>query len=68
MSRQLTVKYTPRTLALINACQAAEAIPGAAVVLTQDAASKITRQLPPREFQLFDIQNAGPKTFTITLK
>jgi len=54
--------------ALINACQACEVIEGAAVVLTQDAANKITRQLPPREFVLFDIQNAGPGKFVVSLK
>ncbi len=61
-------KYHHVTQALINACQAAESVKGASVTITEDTANKMATSMNPQEFQLFDIQHAGPKTFTVTLK
>lgn len=67
MSQHLP-KFSDTTQALINACQAAEVVKGASVTITEEAANRMATLLPSREFQLFDIQHAGPKTFTVTLK
>jgi hypothetical protein len=60
-------KYSSGTMALINACQAVETVKGASVTITLETTSSMAL-LPPREFQLFDIQHSGPKIFTVKLK
>jgi hypothetical protein len=65
---QHTVKYSAGCLCLINAIQCAAMVKGASVTITEEAATSMAVKMAPREFRLFDIQHAGPKTFTVTLK
>ena len=53
MSRH-TPKYSIRTQSLINACQAAELIPGASVVITRGPWSEIIAKMADSELALFN--------------
>ncbi|MEK0451171.1 MAG: hypothetical protein RL088_3439 [Verrucomicrobiota bacterium] len=61
-------KFTDLCQCLVNACQAAGPIKGASVTLTEEAATHLAIHLPTREFEMFDIQHAGPKTFSVRLR
>ena len=61
-------KYSQTCQILLNALIAADQIGGLSVVATQDTANHITRVLPPKEFQLFNITQVGRDQFEFRLK
>lgn len=61
-------KFSDLCQCIVNACQAAEPINGASVTLNLEAANNLARALPPREFQIFDIQQTGRDAFAVRLR
>lgn len=63
---QHTPKYSIRTQTLINACQAAELIPGALVVITDQSWAEMTGKMVDSERALFK-EMLGVNYYAITL-
>lgn len=62
------LKHSQSCQILINALIAADQIKGLSVLATLDTMNHLTRTLPPKEFQLFDIKQVGRDQFEVKMK